>query len=1138
MRSLALCNFRIGSLFVIGLFAGAVRAAGPIEELYGRHLTVMADFDSGDVRSSVNGLMGQNTGWTVGEGGLFGSKALVGGRFSYAVGGSRRAIFDTRKPLSVLFWIKLKQAYNPIPKKEPGATHFSALWSGSKRFLVFRQALLGWGHAPISAYYHDGGYVTRADDYAGTLKNFKPGQWHLVVAVSRPDGFEMSVDGRAFTKAMCTKRIGQAPQAIIFSAENMIMDDCAVLDFALSDGQVKELWDEYQARMKETPGADREVKVSLETCGAKGADAYEVAVRAKNVAEKPVALRFSARARPRDSQPAAKEEIFILRPNEERLLCLSGSALGDEPVCLDLGVGSEDGKTTYFSRRRVFTPHAPEPDWMRAPSAVSFRFGYYPYQNTIHAAVDVTGCDGFDRLTSLAFAVFPKGGEKAVAEKIFKADSSGRTEIFWSDVPELDGEYVCRVKGIGLDGVAAEETFLRRRFAWERNKFGLSDLVPAPFEKVKIAEVPAADVGGRPSAEKVSVVMREHIVDLKTRLWRQVTAHGKEILARPMVLVGNGGDGKSALRARSSWDVDGMCEWLLTLPPGRYEPMSLEIPLKKDVAWLYHACTDGLRFNPAGRIPSGKGRVWDSLSLKKNKIIGSYVPYLWVGGTLRGLAVFGENDKGWVLAQNTKIPCHEIIRESDGTVVVRLNLIQKTVDIVKPQTIRLAFMATPVKDMPENWRAKEYGAFLGSCWSWGAETACCSLEPFDGTDEFFRQMGAARRSGKMDTTYLKRAVESYPYRGKTFTPAWSNEVKNILNHFRHGLYHAQQAGDKGRLLFYTNARGVHYGDPLGQGRTFLNSWSRFEYRSREFGRNERRGYDLDPVESYRDYAAWWYRRMLSTGACDYLYWDDVYLTPVENLVETDAYRLPDGSIQPATGIFNMRALIRRAAVLQTELGKDPSGNWVHMTNTAIAPICSFAGVNYDMEDTSGNDPMQVKYPKDYLLACVIGRQFGNRVGVMGYFHPDTKKRGEWLHRTGAGVVLTHELRWNRSSGHKWEKYHKLLCDWGYRTAAVDVWNYWDEDVAYPLTVTGVENASIVMAKKAAGEAYVCISSFSPEDGSVTVAPDAVRLGLGAGWSATDAETGKAISTENGAFRLDIPRYDWRLVKMQRRELKE
>ena len=245
-----------------------------------------------------------------------------------------------------------------------------------------------------------------------------------------------------------------------------------------------------------------------------------------------------------------------------------------------------------------------------------------------------------------------------------------------------------------------------------------------------------------------------------------------------------------------------------------------------------------------------------------------------------------------------------------------------------------------------------------------------------------------------------------------------------------------------------------------------------------FARHDNRDYDLDPVASYRDYAVWCYKEMIETGACNYIYWDDVYMSGNFDLVPgSDAYRRADGAIQQANGVFNMRELIRRTAVMQTECGFESRFNWVHMTNTAVAPFCSFAGVNYDWEDIKGDKPLQESYPLDYMQALTCGRQMGVRVAVMGYFsikdRNDPKLR--WLEHTGTGACLVHEVQWTRVP--EWRMRNDQLTAWGYRDPDTKVWNYWDEDVPFPVDVRGCENGALAMSRN--GEAP-CLNLCTPE----------------------------------------------------------
>ena len=1162
----------VGVLLALGLFAS------PVTELYPGHTTFYLNFDDGTGAPSVGDVKAQGKP-LVGEGGMFGSKGLLAGGPRYSLPKGQK-VFDTKKPGTLVFWLKLVEKPTEIPKYEPGETFFSADWSPTRRILVFRQGNLGWGGAGIDGFFEgkapDGKRVTArvGQRGKGTMKTWEVGEWHMCAFVWRPDGLEFSWDGLPFAKTVNREVLGAFSGAIRFGlypikgkeTSHYVMDECSILDFKLSDDQVKELHDEYRAMMGESRKLEGAPEVTIEKMGrGKTASAWDVVLKVRNPGAKARKLAFDFSARPVNSQPVKKHEEFSLAAGAEKLLKVSGPVLDDEKILVEMSVKSANGRYVCFNRARVFAPNAEEPEWMRAPSAVSFKFAYYPYENTVHASADITGCDDFEKVKTFRLAILRKGAKgKPVATKAFAASPDGKTEFFWTGLPELDGEYVCTLVGEGLEAVKAEQPFLRRRFPWEKNLLGKSDAIPAPFEKiVRLFDCSDCSVAGK--HDHVKVVLRDHALDKKTGLWKQVNAAGKDLLARPMALVSGNrtieqSEQSNNFAASAEWDVDGLMLWRLTLKPGHYEPMALEIPMKPERAWLYHECADGLRNNSAGRIPAGTGRVWDSTMAKgRSSIVGTYLPYVWVGGPLRGISVFGENDRGWVIANtvpspssatgadkgsaredaSSTVPCQEIVREPDGTVVLKLNLIQIPVDITEERTIKIGFMATPVKPMLENWRSKEHGSLLGACYYWGGFWDSHAVEPFDGTDEFFRVMGEERRTGVENKEYITRCIEAYPYPYKKGTPEYEDHHRRIAAHYGSGHHNAAWSFKrKNELVFYTNGRGVHYGDPKGQGATFCNEWNRFEYMDREFTIMSMRAYDLDPVESYRDYAAWWYERMLGTGACDHLYWDDVFCQSSFNLVQTDAYRLPTGQIQPSSGIFNMREQVKRCAVLQTEMGKDARGNWVHMTNTAMAPVLAFAGVNYDWEDSSGTNPPQVKYPSDYILACTIGRQFGNRVGIMGYFDFSLDKKGEkyrYLERCRAGVMIAHELR---CGGDAYKAVHDKLVAWGYRKPETQVWNYWDEDVAFPVTVKGGDFPALAMAKwgsglqSASNEVLVVVSSFNADDRTVTIAPDAKTLGLASGFKAYDFETGAEIPLSGGVASLSVPAYDFKVVQFK------
>ena len=853
-------------------------------------------------------------------------------------------------------------------------------------------------------------------------------------------------------------------------------------------------------------------------------EAYPVAARVSNTTAKPMSLKISFAGRPVNSQPCVFSEEFALAPGESRDFKASGAVLGDEWIDFDFRVAA--GSRTCCSRRLKFRCNAPPLGWIGGgdkAQGMKFDYAYYPSKNVMAVRIDVLRAGKRPASPVAAISIRNVDGlAVASTNVVFSGDVAN---VLWP-IPDLEKvtirtgqpKYAIEASVDGVDGGRASGTFYRDDLReWEGNKIGMSDTVVPPFTPLERVTERRADGSGE---EHVRVVLRGHAIG-EFGLWRQVTAAGRELLSAPMRLEGD----FSAPRPETSseWDYDGMMEWRLVLKPGSYRSLRLVIPVKDREARLMHSCVDGLRKNYAGAAPIGDGLVWDSTRQGgRNQIIGDYLPYLWVGGTLRGISVFGENDRGWSTGVR---PCVEMFRR-DGTLEIVLNIVSKPFETSEPRVVRLGFQATPVKPMGDGWRAKSRGRFFGSCYVWGGQGGC--IQPFDETTEFWDKMAEARRTGKVDEAYLEDALKRFKYKGKPGSKERDAHEDKIRRHFRAGMnLSARDFKEHEKFVFYTNARGLEFG--INASRTYCDEWYRWEFLgrpNRDFERNERRDYDLDPVPSYRDFAAWWYRKMCLSGACDALYWDDIYLSGNFSLPMCDAYRLPDGEIQPATGIFAMKALVRRCAVTQAEAGVEPMDNWIHMTNTAMAPISAFAGVHYDWEDTADLMAFQDRYGRDYLLASAIGRQMGCRVAVMGYISKTTPENLARLERTGVGVTLAHELEWPRVR--QWRDAHKLLTDWGYRSPAVDVWNDWDEDLAYPLAVAGEPCVSLAMAKRAACEAAAVVCDWG-EGGTVRLTPDCVALGIPANFEAVDMESGAKFAVSGGVAAIPLKKHDFAMV---------
>jgi hypothetical protein len=441
----------------------------------------------------------------------------------------------------------------------------------------------------------------------------------------------------------------------------------------------------------------------------------------------------------------------------------------------------------------------------------------------------------------------------------------------------------------------------------------------------------------------------------------------------------------------------------------------------------------------------------------------------------------------------------------------------------QPRRIVIGFQATPTKPMPDGWRrwtvgsagAKEVDldfAFLGSCWYYGTLTSCADIYPRGEDFRIYEKFAETRRTGEIDKQFIEEWLAGYP-------PMDEGTMAAYPPHINAG-FHVMKHHKPGRVLVYTNARGVRFDTREGQ--TFLNEWHRDAFPTRQWGLGGAVAYDLNPVGSFRDYAMWYYKKMFDTFVED-IYWDDIFLQSCFDTVGTDAYELPGGTIQPAAGLWDMRELIRRTAVFQHER-KKRGFNMAHSTNTGIAPILSFCGTLYTWEDRAGEQDFQDRYSRDYIRAESIGRQFGVVPYSLTLVQTTDEAKKAWVLRTNAGVALTHEIK--PSSAHYnsdyWSNYLRLL-DFGYGKPGVHVWNYWQDE--YPAQISGGETSSLLVSKP--GRVILVVCDYG-DGGDLTVKLDP-SLGLGGEFTATDVESDQALPVVAGTVRFALKKHDFKMI---------
>jgi len=554
-------------------------------------------------------------------------------------------------------------------------------------------------------------------------------------------------------------------------------------------------------------------------------------------------------------------------------------------------------------------------------------------------------------------------------------------------------------------------------------------------------------------------------------------------------------------------------------PGATLDSLTLLIPLKERIASLMHVSGDSIRRNPAGRIPAGRGVVWQSKGaipreLGYGGIWGTWLPYVWLGGTECGICWFADTDRDWSLDDEKS--ALDIVRER-GAVTLRVHLFNKPTVLDRPRRIVFGLQATPVKPMPapengKTWRAWHFYGYtnavvhsiLAQTQLWGGEEADFSVYPRKRDFSIFTEMARGRKARNMHMGWVDTSgwLDGYTRQEKR-----AEYRSDVIAGF-------SAAGSADYVIPYFNPRGGEDSELMPES---LN------YCPRPLQGNEWN----EPVPSWQDFALFYLRKMIVTEAVDGVYYDNTYATANMDTISGDAHIRRDGTLQPSMGIFNMRQLMKRTATMFHEMGKRPC-IVAHMTNADIIPALSFATFSLDFEDKYGATDFQDRWSTDFIRAESIGLQGGlvpaGLGGMMGNDPQETKR----LSRTFFGVALVHEIRpWGYFDSDELHRANMPLYEFGYGLEDCKVWRYWD--AGQPVRVAGGDTKALVLAR--AGKAMVIVTDFGG-GGEFRMAASAKKLGLRSDFAAKDAQTGEAIQLTDGIVHFPLQRHDFRMIALE------
>lgn len=577
-------------------------------------------------------------------------------------------------------------------------------------------------------------------------------------------------------------------------------------------------------------------------------------------------------------------------------------------------------------------------------------------------------------------------------------DGVGETELDVGLLPA--GDYQLEGAAFAKDGRKLgriEATFNRRELPWLGNRIGYPKTPPAPFEPVVLAN------------GKVAAVDREYAVGADGN-FGSIMVRGQEILAAPIRFVVKAGGKETAMPAEravsfgantpveANWqatlagggvsigvaakfEYDGMAKYELDLQPtagaAKIEALSLQIPLKDEFAQLMHVLPvegDFRGYERAGYLKSGEGVVWSSkIWWAAKRPLGNFVPMVWLGGPVRGLCWFADNDEGW--APNNNQPAVTISRQ-DGVVTLGLHFISEPFTLEARRKIVYGLLATPPKPLPKDYRLWNRGNCEVVGHIGGRLTSCDSFAPWE----------VPSRDGHFD------------YWPKDYDWDFAKQASDRQRRSKHSKYIGGRA-----LMLYHDKR-------------FVPSSRENSYFGWEWYRNRSTSYPQSRIDCLIWYMNEWFGKHIMDG----IYIDDVFPVPDYNWETGSAYLLPDGRTQPGNGNFAYRQYLKRMYAVFAAHGKRPIIT-THMSCTQPIFFHAFSTVAFDCEATgrfgSATSTFMDAWSLDRLMTLDIPERTGLVTVCMlkSTYASRERNKEDWAHmiwrtyRSAAAVWLLFDL---------------------------------------------------------------------------------------------------------------------------------
>lgn len=791
---------------------------------------------------------------------------------------------------------------------------------------------------------------------------------------------------------------------------------------------------------------------------------------------------------------------------------------------------------------------------------------YYPSYDKISVLLD-----SVDKIVSGNAEVKSPDGASYSGE--FKAMSGG-TWLAMVNLPEKRalGDWIGRIAVVDADGKSREYDnafgFTEKSFPFMEKSLGVSSRILPPFEPIVVT-----------NGTELKTVLRNHSL-AQNGLLKQVTSKGMELLSKPLQfnLVVDGKRleesdasltitdarpnivrtkavaryGKWRYQAHTIWEYDGFARVIVRfVPPANEvaEKLTLCAHFKKEEAPFFNSLVDMGRDNPAGAIPEGIGKVWDSSTLPRrinNKglpvVPGEFTPYIWVGGDERGLSLTFNSPRGFDLLDG--VPMIRLNREGD-TVLAECDIVSRKGTPGKPVEFEFCFQATPVKPRHAGW--KRWAFNFGERFP-----GLLHILPLEHDSAAGLWTRFAKVPPNGDYSYVKAFKETMKTRipqfnlCKHFEEVESGQMREY--YLSHAGFMKQRFGrdvdgyialHRWRMLDMSLGQHAMTGDrfvPYSCPSIIPIEDEAYQYHKAEWATVKQYWVGVADrcflSKRYIDYLLWCYDKQLDAGI-DGFYVDEAYVFPQTN-PELSLVRDYKDRVIPEMNILETRELIKRMAYLLDSRKRPEQLLVIHFTNTNIVPILAFATIGLDWEYNIETNMLDY-VPLDHIRAHSTGLQAG--FVPMTIVRPRLPKKPpqisnqeylteyQRIYRTGLALMYQHEISsFQQIFGDYTEAWKGRYVLWAFGTHKenCDFIPYYSKDKKF-----SVSGDFIVGAYKRGNSMLFIVTNLGDEAETVLTI-DRSSLSIDKNAAIMDAMTGEKLSWEPEC-RLKVAQREYRFV---------